>query len=249
MNIFRLIGELTHPFSTVRPYAHERACLQETCRISRQYSSCFTKFKQRAHVEVRFQCFVPGFQDVLMAPPGLSFKTQLLYAVVFVARYLDLLWSWVSLYNFVMKLFFIGSSCYILYLMKVKFRCASFHYPVPRRMVTDCLLSDPPMILPLTRSKSNTSLGPAFFLASSSTTSSGSLRFCGLSPSSSSPLLFSHSYSCCKEQERRNLLQRTTLPLWERTGLSIFQTGYTGECGGRSLWAMLILTSFIVPGL
>lgn len=44
--------------------------------------------------------------------------------MVFVTRYLDLLWSWVSFYNFIMKLFFIGSSCYILYLMKVKYRYA-----------------------------------------------------------------------------------------------------------------------------
>jgi len=46
--------------------------------------------------------------------------------VVFVTRYLDLLWTWVSLYNFTMKVFFIGSSCYILYLMKVKFRYAIY---------------------------------------------------------------------------------------------------------------------------
>jgi len=54
---------------------------------------------------------------------GISFKTQALYVVVFVTRYLDLLFGeWVSLYNTVMKLFFVGSSCYILYLMKVRFR-------------------------------------------------------------------------------------------------------------------------------
>ncbi|KAF7295964.1 ER lumen protein-retaining receptor [Mycena kentingensis (nom. inval.)] len=53
---------------------------------------------------------------------GISFKTQALYAGVFIARYLDLLFRWVSLYNFIMKLFFIGSSCYILYLMRYRFR-------------------------------------------------------------------------------------------------------------------------------
>lgn len=37
-------------------------------------------------------------------------------------RYIDLLFRWVSVYNFVMKLFFISSSCYILYLMKYRFR-------------------------------------------------------------------------------------------------------------------------------
>lgn len=64
---------------------------------------------------------------------GISFKTQCLYTAVFVLRYLgicalatwltrDLFWSWISLYNTVMKIFFIGSSIYILYLMKGPFR-------------------------------------------------------------------------------------------------------------------------------
>ena len=41
---------------------------------------------------------------------------------MFIARYLDLFYDWVSLYNFTMKVFFIASSCYILYLMKVRYR-------------------------------------------------------------------------------------------------------------------------------
>ncbi|KAJ7935329.1 ER lumen protein retaining receptor-domain-containing protein [Mycena leptocephala] len=44
---------------------------------------------------------------------GISFKTQALYAGVFVARYLDLFFRW---------LFFIASSSYILYIMKYRFR-------------------------------------------------------------------------------------------------------------------------------
>ncbi|KAF9012679.1 ER lumen protein retaining receptor-domain-containing protein [Cyathus striatus] len=53
---------------------------------------------------------------------GISFKTQALYVAVFVTRYLDLLYRYVSLYNSAMKLFFIASSCYILYLMRYKYR-------------------------------------------------------------------------------------------------------------------------------
>lgn len=53
---------------------------------------------------------------------GISFKTQALYVLVFVTRYIDLFFRWISLYNFVMKIFFIASSCYILYLMKYRFR-------------------------------------------------------------------------------------------------------------------------------
>lgn len=53
---------------------------------------------------------------------GISFKSQALYAGVFVLRYSDLLFSFYSLYNTVMKIFFIASSLYILYLMKVPFK-------------------------------------------------------------------------------------------------------------------------------
>ena len=41
---------------------------------------------------------------------GISLKTQILYAVVYVARYTDLLNSYISLYNSGMKLVFICSS-------------------------------------------------------------------------------------------------------------------------------------------
>ncbi|KAG8221260.1 legume-like lectin family-domain-containing protein, partial [Butyriboletus roseoflavus] len=53
---------------------------------------------------------------------GISFKTQALYVLVFLTRYIDLFFRWISLYNFFMKVFFIASSCYILYLMKSRFR-------------------------------------------------------------------------------------------------------------------------------
>ncbi|KAK4688094.1 ER lumen protein retaining receptor, partial [Tremellales sp. Uapishka_1] len=54
---------------------------------------------------------------------GISFKTQALYLVVFLTRYIDLLTGpYVSLYNTLMKLFFIGSTAYTLYLMTTKFR-------------------------------------------------------------------------------------------------------------------------------
>jgi len=126
---------------------------------------------------------------------------------------------------------------------------------VPVRQPLSCRLcqmvakprpSDQLTTLPSIRSKSNTSLGPVWFSVSSSTTSSGLLRSCGHSPSSSSPSPFSHNYSCCKGQERRKPLQPITLPLWERTGLSTFRTGYTGTCGGHSLSAASVLMSFSI---
>lgn len=59
---------------------------------------------------------------------GLSFKSQLLYLIVFVTRYLDLFakphasWSWFFyFYLTTMKIFFIGSSAAVLYLMHHKY--------------------------------------------------------------------------------------------------------------------------------
>lgn len=53
---------------------------------------------------------------------GISFKSQALYLLVFVTRYTDLFYRYYNLYNTVMKIFFIASSAYTLYLMKVKFK-------------------------------------------------------------------------------------------------------------------------------
>ena len=54
-----------------------------------------------------------------IAIDGISLKTQVLYALVFLTRYMDLLmFHWISLYNTLMKLFFIGSSVYIVVLIQ-----------------------------------------------------------------------------------------------------------------------------------
>ncbi|KAL2260359.1 hypothetical protein VTK26DRAFT_5646 [Humicola hyalothermophila] len=47
---------------------------------------------------------------------GISFKSQLLYLIVYITRYLDLPITH-SPYNLVFKILFIGSQCYIIYLM------------------------------------------------------------------------------------------------------------------------------------
>eukprot|EP00842_Homolaphlyctis_polyrhiza_P003694 jgi/Hompol1/4325/HPOL_007050-RA len=55
---------------------------------------------------------------------GISFKSQLLYAVVFCTRYLDLFLKFSTLYLTLMKTFFILSSFGILYLMKIRFKAS-----------------------------------------------------------------------------------------------------------------------------
>uniref|UniRef100_A0A914VHX6 ER lumen protein-retaining receptor n=1 Tax=Plectus sambesii TaxID=2011161 RepID=A0A914VHX6_9BILA len=53
---------------------------------------------------------------------GISGRSQLLFALVFASRYLDLFTNYVSLYNSAMKVFFLVTSFGTLYLMWAKFK-------------------------------------------------------------------------------------------------------------------------------
>ena len=53
---------------------------------------------------------------------GISGKSQILFALVFTTRYLDLLTNFVSVYNTCMKVFFIAAAYGTVYLMLVKFK-------------------------------------------------------------------------------------------------------------------------------
>jgi len=58
---------------------------------------------------------------------GISGKSQLLFALVYTTRYLDLVTSYVSLYNSVMKVVFLAASYATIYLMYVKFKATYDH--------------------------------------------------------------------------------------------------------------------------
>uniref|UniRef100_A0A914PKF3 ER lumen protein-retaining receptor n=1 Tax=Panagrolaimus davidi TaxID=227884 RepID=A0A914PKF3_9BILA len=53
---------------------------------------------------------------------GISGRSQVLFLIVFVCRYLDLFFSFISVYNTVMKILFVSSSIATVYLIFVKFR-------------------------------------------------------------------------------------------------------------------------------
>lgn len=53
---------------------------------------------------------------------GLSGKSQIMFALVYTTRYLDLFFTFVSLYNTCMKIIFIASSYATIYLLYVKFK-------------------------------------------------------------------------------------------------------------------------------
>ena len=49
---------------------------------------------------------------------GISLRTQELYLIVFVSRYIDLFWNFSSMYNWLLKVLFIGCSGAIVYFMR-----------------------------------------------------------------------------------------------------------------------------------
>jgi len=51
---------------------------------------------------------------------GVSCRMQEMYALVFCFRYLDLFWVYISLYNSVMKIVFITTTIYLVYMMRYK---------------------------------------------------------------------------------------------------------------------------------
>ena len=58
-----------------------------------------------------------NISGILSPCSGLSYKTQEIYLVVFLSRYVDIFLGWKTVYFFLMKLVFIGVAFYTVYLM------------------------------------------------------------------------------------------------------------------------------------
>ncbi|XP_032684588.1 ER lumen protein-retaining receptor [Odontomachus brunneus] len=58
---------------------------------------------------------------------GISGKSQILFAIVYTSRYLDLVTTFISAYNTVMKIVFIATSLATVFLMYVKFKATYDH--------------------------------------------------------------------------------------------------------------------------
>lgn len=58
---------------------------------------------------------------------GISGKSQILFGIVYITRYLDLFTTYISLYNTFMKVVFIGASGATIYLMYIKFKATYDH--------------------------------------------------------------------------------------------------------------------------
>ena len=99
MNIFRLAGDMTHLISIVvllLKIHTIRSCRGAAIRLA---------VSAIAHRHLCLSCapspawlvWVPALMHLLPCPAGISLKTQELYALVFVCRYLDLFMRYVSL--------------------------------------------------------------------------------------------------------------------------------------------------------
>ena len=69
---------------------------------------------------------------------GISGKSQILFALVYTTRYLDLLTSYISAYNTLMKMIFIAGSYATVYLMYLKFKATYDHNHDTFRLVSKC---------------------------------------------------------------------------------------------------------------
>lgn len=70
----------------------------------------------------RVLCVISCKLQIQMKFSGISGKSQILFAIVYTTRYLDLVTTFVSTYNTVMKFVFILTSYATVYLMYVKFK-------------------------------------------------------------------------------------------------------------------------------
>lgn len=96
MNVFRALGDLLHLLSII-----------------------ILLVKIRSQRNCNGFIFIIHLSDLHFL--GISLKSQELYALLFVCRYLDLFWNHISLYNSLMKIFFLTSSFSIVYLMRTKY--------------------------------------------------------------------------------------------------------------------------------
>ncbi|KYN01317.1 ER lumen protein retaining receptor [Cyphomyrmex costatus] len=100
MNIFRLLGDLSHLLAIIillLKIWKTRSCAGESDHLNR---------------------FVFA---------GISGKSQILFAIVYTTRYLDLFTTFISAYNTFMKIVFIAASLATIFLMYIKFKATYDH--------------------------------------------------------------------------------------------------------------------------
>jgi hypothetical protein len=121
MNLFRLLGEWKLTFSSSRMLIPWRRGLVPSPVNPHSFAQ-----------DEDLQCTLDLTESqtalgltVRQSAAGISFKSQFLYLIVYLTRYIDLLWTFYdphALYNTIFKIVFISTSAYTVYLMLNDFK-------------------------------------------------------------------------------------------------------------------------------
>ncbi len=111
MNLFRFLGDMSHLLSIIVLLMKIRAT--RSCRGTVDGWRVLS-LSLSLSLSPAASSHLVSYQSTT----GISLRTQELYLLVFVTRYLDLFYSYVSLYNSVMKIIYVSSSATIVYLMR-----------------------------------------------------------------------------------------------------------------------------------
>lgn len=132
MNIFRLLGDLSHLLAIIillLKIWKTRSCAGESDRFDHIVQGtlvyvtslmCGERTLIKAHLKQTEIIDVSTFV-------GISGKSQILFAIVYTTRYLDLFTTFISAYNTFMKIVFIAASLATIFLMYVKFKATYDH--------------------------------------------------------------------------------------------------------------------------
>jgi hypothetical protein len=125
MNIFRLVADMLHLAAMailIYRIRKSRNCIgksntfnQHLLSHNQQVSMVYTFLKY-----IITSRSIKFLTDISIFPIGLSCKTQEIYLIVFCMRYADLFMYYVSLYNTLMKIFFISCTAFIIFMIRFK---------------------------------------------------------------------------------------------------------------------------------
>ena len=124
MNVFRAAGDLSHVLSIfillLRLISTKQATGASTPTLAA--SRCGTFLPHEATHSSSSLHSIPKLCPLpcLAGCSGISLKTQELFLVVFLCRYLDLFTTLISWYNSIMKILYICSTGYIVYMIRYK---------------------------------------------------------------------------------------------------------------------------------
>ena len=121
MNIFRLVADMLHLAAMailIYRIRKSRNCIgkyQITNSTPNPYHDWMTTSTKRV---IWTEDYLTDLTFVWFI--GLSCKTQEIYLIVFCMRYADLFMYYVSLYNTLMKIFFISATAFIIFMIRFK---------------------------------------------------------------------------------------------------------------------------------